>query len=591
MVKRKRIKFKGVPASPGVVIGKVYLFDVSRPKIKRYRIPPNRVEDEIKAFKTAVAETRKQIEELRDRIHEGMGREYGEIFGAHLLILDDPFLLFEVVKKIKEECVNVEHALWEVLEKVTSSISSLEDEYLKERAADIHDIGRRILENLIKSKRSLIREIEEEVVVIAHSLAPSDTAQMHKEKVIGFATDVGSRTSHAAIMARALEIPAVVGLKDLTQHAKDGDMVVIDGIHGEVILNPRDSELKQYTRKQKEYVDFVAGLAHLRELPAQTKDGWRVSISANIEIQEEVHHVRKHGAEGIGLYRTEFLYLNRTTLPSEEEQFETYMEVAETLYPYPLTIRTLDIGGDKFVPHLANYTQEPNPFLGLRAIRLCLEHPDIFKTQLRAILRASRLGNLRVIFPMITTIDEFRMSKGIFEEVKEELRTKEIEFDEGIKVGIMIETPSAALTSDILAKEADFFSIGTNDLIQYTLAVDRANESIAHLYEPSHPAILRLVKRTIEAAHSEGKLVEMCGEMAANPLFIPILLGLGLDGFSMSGVVIPEIKEIIRSLTLDEAKVIAEDALKLTTTEGIIRLIKRRLGRRFKHIFEEVGEM
>lgn len=585
-----RMKLKGIPASPGVVIGKVYLFDAYKPKITKYQVVKAGVEKEVKAFRKAVDKTHREIEEIKEKVHEGMGERYADIFGAHLLVLEDPFLIVEVTKKIREERTNAEHALWEVMEDLTSNFTSLEDEYLRERAADIHDIGQRILENLIKSKRASLTDFEEDVVVVAHSLAPSDTAQMHKEKVIGFATDVGARTSHTAIMARALEIPAVVGLREITSHAADGDTIIIDGIHGDIFINPAKDEIEVYKKKRKEYFTFVEGLAPLKELPAQTRDGHRVRIMANLELHEEVEHVRDHGAEGIGLYRTEFLFLNRPDLPSEDEQFETYREAARIHAPNPVTIRTLDIGGDKFIPHLIE-DNEINPFLGLRAIRLCLANVDIFKDQLSAILRASAYGNLKIIFPMITNASELIKAKSILQEVRDGLSKRDIPFDEKMELGAMIETPSAALTADILAREVDFFSIGTNDLIQYTLAVDRANEKIAHLYEPSHPAILKLVNLTITTAHRNGKWVAMCGEMAANPLFTVILLGLGLDEFSMSGMVIPEIKEVIRSVTLGEARDLANESLNLERTDQIKTLVKKRLGKRFEDILEEVGEV
>lgn len=584
------MKLKGIPASPGVVIGKVYFFDVYKPKIKRYEVSEAGVEKEIKAFRKAVEKTCRQITEIKKKVHEGMGEGCADIFDAHLLILDDPFLIIEVTNKIRKERTNAEHALWEVLEWITSNFTSFEDEYLRERTVDIHDIGQRILENLIRSKRPPLTDFDEDVIVIAHSLAPSDTAQMHKERVIGFATDVGSRTSHAAIMARALEIPAVVGLGKVTSHVVDGDTIIIDGIHGDVLINPTEDEISHYQRKREEYLAFLADLAPLKELPAQTRDGYRVRIMANIEIHEEIGHVRDHGAEGIGLYRTEFLYLNRQDLPDEEEQFEAYREAVQIQAPLPVTIRTLDIGGDKFIPNLVE-ENEMNPFLGLRAIRLCLAHPDIFKVQLSAILRASAYGRLKILFPMITDIRELVSAKKILKEVADGLKGKGLVFDEGVEIGAMIETPSAALTTHILSREVDFFSIGTNDLIQYTLAVDRGNEKIAYLYEPSHPAILRLINLVITTAHRNGKWVAMCGEMAANPLFTAILLGLGLDEFSMSGMVIPEIKEIIRSITLGEVRDLAREVLDLEVAEEVRGLVKERLGKRFGEILEEVGEI
>ncbi|HAV42914.1 TPA: phosphoenolpyruvate--protein phosphotransferase [bacterium] len=584
-------RFKGIPVSPGVVIGKVYLFETYKPRIRRQTDRTRRIEEEVKLFESAVRETHQEIEKDIEENKKNAYKECADIFETHLLILNDPdYLTTKVIDKIRRRRMTAEYALREVLEGLTSKFIPVKTAHLREKETDIRDVGQRIFENLLNSKRASLMGFEEDVVVVAHSLAPSDTAQMCKERVIGFVTDVGSRTSHSAIMARALEIPAVVGLGDISAHIKRGDTIIIDGLHGEVIVNPTKEEIASYEKKRQEYFSFMASFDSLRDLPARTQDGYQVKIMANIEIQEEIRHARSHGAEGIGLYRTEFLFLNRLNLPSEKEQFEVYREVAQIYAPYPVVIRTLDIGGDKFVLSLLENPDEPNPFLGLRAIRLSLEHVDIFKKQLSAILRAGVYGNLKVMLPMITDIGEVIRAKEILQEVADDLRKRGISFDEDMEIGAMIETPSAALTADLLAKEVNFFSIGTNDLIQYALAIDRSNERVAHLYKPFHPAILRLIHSTIIAAHRWGRRVAMCGEMAANPLFTAVLIGLGLDEFSMSGVVIPGIKEVIRSISLVEAKDLADKALKLERADQVESLVKERLGKRLENIFGAIEE-
>lgn len=584
------ITLSGIAASHGIAFGKAFLYEVEKFRVIRRQISDQDVEAEIEQFKQAVAKAKREIIQIRDNVAQGMSKEYADIFSAHLLLLEDPFLILEVTKKIKEEYKNVEFALVEVLEMLTKNFYELEDEYIRERAVDISDIGKKILYNMVGRKRVGLEGIQPGTVIVAHNLTPSDTVQIDKEKVVAFATDVGGPTSHTAILARAMEIPAVVGLNNVTYQAKDGDSLIIDGLSGQIVINPTQTVLEEYNRKSVEFEAFQAGLAKLKDLPAETPDRCRLEIGANIELIEEVTSAKEHGAEGIGLYRTEFFYLNRDNLPSEEEMFKTYREAVEATFPYPVIFRTLDLGGDKLPYHLEEpWNQiESNPFLGLRAIRLCLQHPDILKTQLRAILRASKHGKGKILVPMISSVEEVRETKAILADVMQELKDKGIPFDEKIEFGIMIETPSAAVTADILAKEVDFFSIGTNDLIQYALAVDRGNEQIAYLYRPSHPAILRLLKKTIEAAHQEGKWVGMCGEMASNPLFTVLLLGLGLDEFSMSGVSIPEIKEIIRATTLQEARELVQQALTLSGTDEVEGLMRERLSARFGHLLERV---
>jgi phosphotransferase system enzyme I (PtsI) len=571
-------KLKGIPASPGVVVGKVFFLDKEEFEIKKRRIRKDMVSKNISRFQKALAKTEEEIKEIRTQVAKKLGEEEAYIFDAHLLILKDSYLIKQVTQRVKGKLTNVEYAFSQILETFRETFSSMEDSYLKGRAADIKDVGRRVLRNLLGKERETLATLEEEVVVVAHDLSPSDTASMHKEKVIGFATDMGTKTSHTAIMARALEIPAVVGLKNITQEAQALDTLIVDGSHGSVIISPDKETLKKYRKDRKSFEVFEHELVKLRDLPAQTLDGHKVILAANIEVPDEVKYVKEHGGEGIGLYRTEFLHLGRSNLPSVDEQFEAYKEVAQELAPHPVIIRTLDLGGDKFLSYL-NLAPEMNPFLGLRAIRLCLADIPLFKDQLRAILKASTYGNLKIMYPMISGAEEVKKANQILEEVEEEFKKKGAPFNKDLEVGAMIEIPSAALTCESIAKEVDFFSIGTNDLIQYALAVDRVNENIAYLYQPLHPAVISLLKRIIDGAHKAGIWVGICGEMAGEPLFTPLLLGLGLDEFSMSPIVIPEVKKVIRSLTIKEAKELSRKALKLSTAQEIEALLKERVGK------------
>ncbi len=569
-------ELKGISASPGVMVGKVFFLDKEEFEIKRRRIRKDMVSKNISRFQEALAKTEEEIKEIRAQVAKRLGEEEAYIFDAHLLILKDPYLIKKVTQRVKKELVNVEYILSQVLETFRETFSSMEDSYLKGRAVDIKDVERRILRNLLGKERETLATLQEEVIVVAHDLSPSDTASMHKEKVIGFATDMGTKTSHTAIMARALEIPAVVGLKDITQEAQAFDTLIVDGSHGSVIINPDRETLTKYRKDRESFEVFEHELVKLRNLPAQTLDGHRIILAANIEVPDEIKYVKEHGGEGIGLYRTEFLHLGRDDLPSVDEQFKAYREVAQELSPHPVIIRTLDLGGDKFLSYL-NLAPEMNPFLGLRAIRLCLADIPLFKDQLQAILKASPYGDLKIMYPMISGVEEVKKANQILNEVKEELKKKGIPFNKNLEVGAMIEIPSAALTCESIAKEVDFFSIGTNDLIQYALAIDRVNENIAYLYQPLHPAVLHLLKRIIDGAHKAGIWVGMCGEMAGEPLFTPLLLGLGLDELSMSPIVIPEVKEVVRSLTLKEAKELSRKALNLSTAQEIEALLKEKV--------------
>ncbi len=581
--------FQGIGVTPGVVIGNAFLFGTEKDAVIKRHITAEQVPLEIARFEDALIRTRRDILDIQRKISERLGFEHAEIFNAHLLVLEDRALIEEVIKKVERARYNIEYIFQQVGKKYAEIFSKIEDDYLKERASDIRDVTRRVLLNLLGKKRQDISKLEKEVIIVAHDLSPSDTALMHKEKVIGFVTDIGSPTSHTAIMARSLEVPAVVGLRDISQHAKACEQIIIDGTKGVVIVCPTQETLKKYTRVKSKILVLEKKLASLNDLPAETLDGYRVSLAANIELPEDIPSALAHGADGIGLYRTEFFYMNRTDLPNEEEHYKAYKMVAEKVHPHSVIIRTLDLGGDKFLSQL-QVPQEMNPFMGWRAIRFCLERTDIFKVQLRAILRASSLGNVKVMFPMISGVEEVIRAREILETAKEELRKRGKKFDEQIEVGAMIEIPSAALTADIIAKHVDFFSIGTNDLIQYSLAVDRVNEKIAYLYQPRHPAILRLIQQIIAAGHKENIWVGMCGEMAGEPSLVLILLGMGMDEFSVSVVAIPEIKNVIRSIRLVEARELAKEVLTYNNIADIQARCKEKLLEVVPEVVELKGE-
>ncbi|HSS17797.1 MAG TPA: phosphoenolpyruvate--protein phosphotransferase [Candidatus Dormibacteraeota bacterium] len=567
---RQEIRFEGAGVSPGMACGKIHVVRDDLDDVPRYRIAPSQVPDEIGRFETALIQTRMQILEMQQRIAESIGAKDAAIFDAHLLVVEDRTLIDEVLRKLETDLCNVEWVFQEVATRYAETLNKIDDPYLRERALDIQDVTKRVIRNLQGKAPKTFLALSESHILVAHNLTPSDTASINRANVLGVATDLGSRTSHAAILARSLNIPAVVGLHDITAKLETGQHVLVDGSDGLLIVNPAPETIAHYAELESRRARVVAQLKELRTTRSTTRDGRHIVLSANIELQEDVEAVAANGAEGIGLYRTEFLYLNRTTLPTEDEQFETYREVAERVRPDPLIIRTFDLGGDKLAPGTVDITDELNPFLGWRAIRLCLEHIDIFKTQLRAILRASAVGNIKIMFPMISGLEELRGAKAVLAECHEELRRSGIPLSEEIEVGAMIEIPSAALCANVLASEVDFFSIGTNDLIQYTLAVDRVNEKIAHLYEPTHPAILRLLRIITEAAHAHHIWVGVCGEMAGDVALVPLLLGLGVDELSAAATLVPRVKRAVQSLAIPECRDLVEETLKLNTASEIL---------------------
>ncbi len=559
---------KGIPAAPGIAIGKTMFLASEELSIPRRPITEEQIPLEVLRLEEALIKTRHQILAIQKRLAEELGQEHADILNAHLLVLEDQSVREEIISGLKAQRVNVEAIFHEVLQRHLKAFSRTEDEYLRERTADIEDVRKRVLRNLLGKRTEALAHVDESVIIVARDLSPSETAQMHKRHVLAFVTDVGGRTSHTAIMAKSLEIPAVVGLQTATKRLRRGETIIVDGTRGEVIVEPDPETIQRYEVEQRRYQEVGRQLLHLKELPAETLDRRRVVLSANIELPDEVPSVIAHGAEGIGLYRTEFLYLNRMDFPSEEEQYRAYRVVAEQLKPQSVIIRTMDLGGDKFLSPL-HLPAEMNPFMGWRAIRFSLARQDIFRLQLRAVLRASVHGNLKLMYPMISGIEELKRSNEILQDVKQELIREGVPFAQDVEVGAMIEVPSAALTCDLLAHEADFFSIGTNDLIQYALAVDRVNEKIAYLYEPTHPAILRLIKQIIDVGHAANIWVGMCGEMAGEPPLTLLLLGMGLDEFSTSPVQLPLVKQVIRSVEFSFAQSVVEQALKLRTGKEV----------------------
>jgi len=574
----------GIGASPGIVSGRAYLVERYKVRLPQKRIEPSRVDEEVERFLKAIEEAKNQLKEVKESILDPEVRQHAFILDVHLMILDDQMLIQNTIDNIRKRKVNSEWALDLTLEKMDSAFKTIEDEYLRERRSDLHYVSARIFRNLMGKKHDDITKIKGKVIVVAHDLSPADTLQMQLSQVAGFITDIGGKVSHTAILARSLGIPAVVGLEVATSLINGGDLLIIDGETGEVVINPTEETSESFLERRKRIKSMEREVLKYASLPAETRDGVRIHLQANIEMVEEISSAKSHGAEGIGLYRTEILYLNRKNLPTEEEHYQTYRKLVENISPGTVTIRTLDIGGDKF---LDGYQKgnEMNPAMGLRAIRFSIRETDIFKAQLRGVLRASAHGKLKILFPMISGIEEIRRAKAILEEAKKGLAKARIPFDRGVKIGAMIEIPSASVIADILAREVDFFSIGTNDLIQYALAVDRINEHVSYLYEPLHPAILRIIRSVVQSAKNAGIPTAICGEMAAVPSYVLVLMGLGLEEFSMHPIAIPKVKRALRMVRAEETKTLVERLFQFSTPTEIKRYVRKWMAERFPEEF------
>ena len=558
----------GILASPGIAIGKALLLQEDEIVLNTNTISDAQVEAEVQRFYDARNKSAQQLEVIKQKALETFGEEKEAIFEGHIMLLEDEELEEEILTLIKEEKLHADNAIHTVIEEQAAALESLDDEYLKERATDIRDIGSRFVKNALGINIVSLSDISEEVILVAYDLTPSETAQINLTYVLGFACDIGGRTSHTSIMARSLELPAIVGTNDITAKVKTGDTLIIDAINNKIVINPSDAELAQAKDVQASFLAEKEELAKLKDLPAVTLDGHHVELCGNIGTVKDCDGIKRNGGEGVGLYRTEFLFMDRDALPTEQEQYEAYKEVAETMAGQSVIIRTMDIGGDKDLPYM-DLPKEMNPFLGWRAIRISLERREILRDQLRGILRASAHGKLRIMFPMIISVEEIRELKAALEEYKAELRSEGYAFDDNIEIGVMVETPAAAAIAHHLAKEVSFFSIGTNDLTQYTLAVDRGNEMISHMYNPLSPSVLSVIKRVIDCSHAEGKWTGMCGELAGDERATLLLLGMGLDEFSMSGISIPKVKKIIRNTNFAEVKAMADEALTKATAAEI----------------------
>ncbi|MDB8849741.1 MAG: phosphoenolpyruvate--protein phosphotransferase [Peptostreptococcus sp.] len=571
------MEIKGIGASPGIAIGKALVLEHKEMVIEKKENV--NVEVEVEKLNSAVDTSKKELSAVKEKVAKELGEEEAEIFGAHLLVLEDPEFIGEAENKIKNESLNAEYALNEVKDMFVSIFESMDNDYMRERAADVKDVTNRVLRHILGIKIIDLSNLSDEVVLIAHDLTPSDTATMDKKKVLGFLTNIGGRTSHTAIMSRTLEIPAIVGLSDVTDKVKDSDMIVFDGDKGIVIVSPEEDVVAEYQEKKRIFEEDKKALELLKGQPSVTTDGKHVELAGNIGTPNDLEGLINNDAEGVGLYRTEFLYMDSDEFPSEEIQFEAYKKVLEGMNGKPVVIRTLDIGGDKKLSYF-DMEEEMNPFLGYRAIRLCLDRTDIFKTQLRALFRASVYGKLRIMFPMISSLEELLAAKAICEEVKSDLKAEGLGYSDDVEIGMMIEIPSAAVISDLLAKHVDFFSIGTNDLIQYTCAVDRMNQKISYLYNQFNPAVLRLIKMVIKNAHAEGKWVGMCGESAGDQMMIPILLGFGLDEFSMSPISILRARRLINSVSEKDMQALSDKVLEFGTAKEIESYMKDFIARR-----------
>ena len=562
----------GIPASPGIVFGKALVLKEEKIVLDMQKIKDSQVDEEIARFYAGREVAVEQLNSIKERAYQSLGEEKAAIFEGHLMILEDEELEEEIIDYLRSNHVNAAVATNVVIDQQVAILSEIDDEYLKERAGDIRDIGNRLIKNILGMHIVDLGEINEEAILVAYDLTPSETAQLNLDKVLGFVTDIGGRTSHTSIMARSLELPAIVGTNNVTELVNTGDFLILDALNNVVYVNPSQEDIQRLKALQAKLADEKAELEKLKDLPALTLDGHRVDVVANIGTIRDIEGAERNGAEGVGLYRTEFLFMDRDQLPTEEEQFIAYKDVVEAMNGNLVILRTMDIGGDKELPYL-DLPKEMNPFLGWRAIRIALDRREILNAQLRAVLRASAYGKLAVMFPMIISVEEIRELKSVIEELKVELRNEGKVFDENIQIGVMVETPSAAVNAKFLAKEVDFFSIGTNDLTQYTLAVDRGNELISHLYNPMSPSVLSLIKQVIDASHAEGKWTGMCGELAGDEHATVLLLGMGLDEFSMSAISVPRIKKLIRNVNYQDAKLLAEKALQQPTAAEIERLV------------------
>ena len=581
------VLLQGIGVSPGVAVGPVYLVRGDESPEADRTLAPEDVAAEIMRFEAAVIETRRQINIIQRNVQRVIGEYDANIFDVHKMVLDDGAFIEETIRKIRDEKKGAETAVRVVTARYSEALAIVEDDYLRERVADVKDVARRVLRNLAGEAVHVLDGLREKSIVVAADLSPSETATLRKDLVMGFATHQGSSTSHTAIMARALGIPAVVGLGDVTHRLSSGEVILMDGTAGVILLHPSEKSLRKYGQIAEARKVIRDGLSSLKDEPAVTKDGQGVVLSANLELLDEVPDVKRHGADGVGLFRSEYLYISREDLPSEDEQFAAYRDVAAMLAPATVIIRTVDLGGDKFASAV-KMPEEINPFLGFRAIRFCLAQPAIFKTQLRAILRASAHGKIRIMYPMISNVEEVIRANAMLEASKADLRKQGAPFDEAIEVGVMIEIPSAALTADLLARHVSFFSIGTNDLIQYTLAVDRINDRVAHLYEPTHPAVLKLIKATIEAGHARGIWVGVCGQMAGDPVMTALLLGLGIDEFSMVPSSVPLVKSVVRNVTMVQCRELAAAALTAVTAVEVLENCRTLAGQVAPEILELV---
>jgi len=561
---------RGIGVSPGVVIGPVFVMASQAVTVVEQKLKPEQIDHEIARFEDALIATRGQLRSIQEDLGEQTGGRDASILDAHLLVLDDRAFVEEIIKKTRHDCCNVEVAVRDVAEGYAGMLAALKDDYLRERVADVRDVARRVIRNLMGDMDTALGSLTQKHIVVANDLAPSDTATLRKDVVSGFATDLGSPTSHTAVMARALEIPAVVALRDVTQRVRTGDIVLMDGNKGVLIVNPTPEELEEYGALAEARRSIERGLTRLHDEPAETSDGHRIILSANIEHPDEIASVKQHGAEGVGLFRSEYLFIFRGAAVDEDEQAVAYTKLATQLHPDPVIIRTLDLGGDKFFRDGLGH-DEANPFLGCRSIRLSLQYPKQFKSQMRAILRASSVGNVKIMYPMISSVDEVLQANELLEESKQELRDKGVPFQEDIEVGVMVEVPSAALAADALAEHVRFFSLGTNDLIQYTIAVDRVNERVAYLYEPTHPAVLKLIKMAVDAGHRKGIWVGVCGQMAADPVLAPLLVGMGVDELSVSPQAVPLVKDAVRSVSYEQSRQLAETVLECRSGTEALR--------------------